>query len=59
MWTLADEVNFSVGCYGCRSAGGLTPDEMYVGVPSRELPRLVGNLFGLQRAMVKFRSDGR
>jgi len=48
-------VNFSVGCYGCRSAGGLGPEEMYVGLPARELPRLVTNLMGLRRAMANFR----
>lgn len=49
-------VNFSVGCYGCRSAGGLSPGEMYVGLPARELSRLVANLAGLRKAMAKFRS---
>lgn len=48
------QVNFSVGCYGCRSAGGLAPEEMYVGLPAYELPRLVANLLGLRRAIIKF-----
>lgn len=48
------QVNFSVGCYGCRSAGGLSPDEMYVGLPRADLDRLIWGLQGLKRAMRKF-----
>ncbi|MDZ7850102.1 MAG: DUF169 domain-containing protein [Halodesulfurarchaeum sp.] len=31
------EVNFSLGCYGCRSAGKLGASEMYVGIPRGEM----------------------
>ena len=44
-------VNFSVGCYGCRSAGKLADDEMYVGIPYRQLKMVVENLRGLGKAM--------
>ena len=46
------EVNFSLGCYGCRSAGKLSDDEMYVGIPSGKLEAVVKGLKGLRRAMV-------
>ncbi len=48
---MTDHVNFTVGCYGCRSAGKLADDEMYVGIPIRELPAVVRNLQGLKKAM--------
>jgi len=44
-------VNFSVGCYGCRSAGKLGDDEMYVGIPVGRLAGLVSGLKGLRKAM--------
>jgi len=47
------EVNFSLGCYGCRSAGKLSDDEMYVGIPSGKLEAVVKGLKGLRRAMGK------
>lgn len=46
-----NNVNFSVGCYGCRSAGKLADDEMYVGIPYRQLKMVVENLKGLGKAM--------
>jgi uncharacterized protein (DUF169 family) len=45
------EVNFSLGCYGCRSAGKLGDDEMYVGIPMNRLESVVKGLSGLRRAM--------
>jgi len=48
---LKNMVNFSVGCYGCRSAGKLADDEMYVGIPSEKLSSVVSNLKGLRKAM--------
>ncbi len=48
---LKNMVNFSVGCYGCRSAGKLADDEMYVGVPYEKLDSIVDNLKGLRKAM--------
>jgi len=48
------KVDFSVGCYGCRSAGGLAPEEMYVGLPRADLDRLMGAMERLKRAMRKF-----
>jgi len=48
---LKNMVNFSVGCYGCRSAGKLADDEMYVGIPYGKLGSIVSNLKGLRKAM--------
>ncbi len=48
---LKNMVNFSVGCYGCRSAGKLADDEMYVGIPYEKLESVVDNLKGLCKAM--------
>lgn len=45
------EVNFSLGCYGCRSAGKLDDDEMYVGIPINRLDTVVNGLKGLRRSM--------
>ncbi|MHA1427656.1 MAG: DUF169 domain-containing protein [Candidatus Helarchaeota archaeon] len=39
---LKNDVNFTVGCYGCRSAGKLADDEMYVGIPFNQLESVVG-----------------
>lgn len=47
-------MNLSPGCYGCRSAGGLRPEEMYVGLPYSLLSKVVVNLRGLRKAMRKF-----
>lgn len=48
---LTGKVNFSLGCYGCRSAGKLKDDEMYVGIPTSRIDDIVYGLQGLQRAM--------
>ncbi|MEM2870109.1 MAG: DUF169 domain-containing protein [Thermoplasmata archaeon] len=48
---ITGKVNFSLGCYGCRSAGKLGEDEMYVGVPVGQLEKLVHGLKGLGKAM--------
>jgi len=48
---VSGKVNFSLGCYGCRSAGKLGEDEMYVGVPIGRLAELVSGLKGLGKAM--------
>jgi uncharacterized protein (DUF169 family)/NAD-dependent dihydropyrimidine dehydrogenase PreA subunit len=48
-----NEVNFSLGCYGCRSAGKLEDEEMYVGIPIAKLETVVNGLKGLRRAMGK------
>jgi uncharacterized protein (DUF169 family) len=50
---LTDEVNFSLGCYGCRSAGKLKDDEMYVGIPRARVEEVISGLRGLRRAMGK------
>lgn len=52
---LSGRMNLSPGCYGCRSAGGLRPEEMYVGLPYSLLSRVATNLRGLRKAMQKFR----
>lgn len=47
------KVNFSLGCYGCRSAGKLRDEEMYVGIPWSTIHSVVGGLIGLRKAMGK------
>ena len=53
-----DEVNFSLGCYGCRSAGKLEDDEMYVGIPISKMETVVKGLKGLRKAMGKLENAG-
>jgi len=48
---LTQKVNFSLGCYGCRLAGKLADEEMYVGIPTARLQEIVKGLKGLKRAM--------
>ncbi|MEM2838480.1 MAG: DUF169 domain-containing protein [Thermoplasmata archaeon] len=50
---LTGRVNFSLGCYGCRSAGKLKDDEMYVGIPKARMEEVISGLQGLRRAMGK------
>jgi len=50
---LTGKVNFSLGCYGCRSAGKLKDDEMYVGIPRARVEEVVSGLRDLRRAMGK------
>ncbi len=50
---LTGNANFSLGCYGCRSAGKLKDDEMYVGIPIARVDEVIYGLRGLQRAMGK------
>lgn len=47
------QVNFSLGCYGCRSAGKLGDEEIYVGIPMAKVKSIVTGLKGLRRAMGK------
>lgn len=47
------EVNFTMGCYGCRSAGKLDDEELYVGIPVKKLEEVLRGLKGLKRAMGK------
>ena len=55
---VSGKVNFSLGCYGCRSAGKLGEDEMYVGVPIGQLAELVSGLKGLGKAMRNLEKGG-
>lgn len=48
---ITGNVNFSLGCYGCRSAGKLKDDEMYVGIPAAMMDEVASGLRGLQKAM--------
>ena len=52
------KVNFSLGCYGCRSAGKLADGEMYAGIPIGKLEAVVEGLKGLRRAMGKLKEAG-
>ena len=53
-----NEVNFSLGCYGCWSAGKLKDEEMYVGIPISKLEVVVNSLRGLRKAMGKLERSG-
>lgn len=56
---LTGRVNFSVGCYGCRSAGKLPDDKMYAGIPWSMMEKVLSGLRGLRKAMGKLeRSAG-
>ncbi len=48
---LSNTINFSLGCYGCRSAGKLGDNEMYVGIPLSRMGRVVSGIRGLQKAI--------
>lgn len=48
---MTGKVNFSLGCYGCRSAGKLEEDEMYVGIPWKLFESVVVGLEGLRKAI--------
>jgi len=47
------KVNFSPGCYGCRSSGKLPDHKMYVGIPWCEMEKVMTGLRGLRKAMGK------
>jgi len=55
---ITKNVNFSMGCYGCRSAGKLADDEMYVGIPIQQLDGVIRSLKGLQKAMKNLERGG-
>jgi uncharacterized protein (DUF169 family)/NAD-dependent dihydropyrimidine dehydrogenase PreA subunit len=46
-----NRINFSVGCYGCRSMGKLADTEMYVGIPLTQIELIINGLKGLWKAM--------
>ena len=54
---LSDEVNMSMGCYGCREATDMAPDEAIIGIPREKLTEVVASLKKLaERAMPRVRS---
>lgn len=53
------DVNFSLGCYGCRSVGKLRDEEMYVGIPFEKLESVINGLKGLKRAIGKLEDSYR
>lgn len=55
--TIEGEVNLSPGCYGCRSAGKLQDEELYVGIPIERMDEVVDGIEGLEPAMESLR-DG-
>ena len=48
---LQNRINFSMGCYGCRSMGKLADSEMYVGIPLTQMDHIINGLKGLRKAM--------
>jgi uncharacterized protein (DUF169 family) len=44
---MSGKVNISLGCFGCRKATDIKPEEMLVGIPKQKLPELVKALHTL------------
>lgn len=56
---LENRMNLSYGCYGCRDATDISPDETVLGFPAAVLPEIVGNLEHLaEKAIPASRSKG-
>jgi len=54
---LSGEVNMSMGCYGCREATDMAPEEAIIGIPSQKLTEVVASLKRLaERTMPRVRS---
>jgi len=54
---LSGEVNMSMGCYGCREATDMAPEEAIIGIPGPKLAEVVASLKKLaERAMPRVRS---
>lgn len=46
------QVNISLGCYGCRASSDVSDDLMFMGIPSKEMPRIVEGLKKLGRHVI-------
>ena len=56
---LEQRLNFSLGCYGCREATDLAPEEAVIGFPAAALNAVVNNLsFLREKAIPKSRVKG-
>jgi len=56
---LENRMNLSYGCYGCRDATDISPDETVLGFPAAVLPEIVANLEHLaEKAIPASRSKG-
>jgi uncharacterized protein (DUF169 family) len=56
---LEDRMNLSYGCYGCRDATDISPNETVMGLPASVLPAIVDNLEHLsEKAIPASRSKG-
>jgi len=56
---LENRMNLSYGCYGCRDATDISPDETVLGFPASILPEIVANLEHLaEKAIPASRSKG-
>jgi len=54
---LSGEVNMSMGCYGCREATDMAPEEAIIGIPGRKLAEVVSSLERLgEKALPRVRS---
>jgi uncharacterized protein (DUF169 family) len=54
---LSGEVNMSMGCYGCREATDMAPEEAIIGIPGNKLPEIIASLEKLaEKAMPRVRS---
>jgi len=54
---LSGEVNMSMGCYGCREATDMAPEEAIIGIPGRKLAEIVSSLERLgEKALPRVRS---
>ncbi len=51
-------INFSFGCYGCRKRTNIQKDEAIVGIPGKDLERLLNNLEAIaEKPMTKAKRD--
>jgi len=46
---LTGKVNMTPGCYGCRQATDAPPEHMFIGIPAKLLPEIVGSLEALSK----------
>lgn len=54
---LSGEVNMSMGCYGCREATDMAPEEAIIGIPGPKLAEVVSSLQRLgEKALPRVRS---
>jgi uncharacterized protein (DUF169 family)/NAD-dependent dihydropyrimidine dehydrogenase PreA subunit len=48
-----DEINISLGCYGCRASSDVSDDLMFMGVPRAKMPHLISGLKELGKKAIR------